>query len=117
MIWLTIGDYVSIHPDLKGDNLISFVEPRVSGYTVGLQADGVQTDEKGNFSLLYKSGASSENLKINDLNAGTPALEMRYINLWNKEVVIPTLICSCEIDLVLGILPADNAFTSAFFLA
>lgn len=85
----SIDDYVSAHPDLKNGDLITIEEPGLSGYTVCVQDDCVQTDPQGNFSLPNKSSASRVSIKVTDPNAGTPALEMRYINQWNKAVVIP----------------------------
>jgi murein DD-endopeptidase MepM/ murein hydrolase activator NlpD len=85
----SIDDYVSAHPDLKNGDLITIEEPGLSGYTVCVQDDCVQTGQQGNFSLPNKSGASRAYIKITDPNAGAPALAMRYINQWKKVVVIP----------------------------
>jgi hypothetical protein len=74
-----VNNYISAHPDLKNGDLITIEEPGLSGYTLCVQADCVQTDQQGNFSLPNKSGTSRVNIKITDPNAVNPALAMRYI--------------------------------------
>jgi hypothetical protein len=83
-----IATYVSVHPHIRDGDLVTIEEPGLSGYTVCVQSDCVQTDEQGNFSLPNPSGALRASIKITDPNAGTPTLVMRYINQWNKAVVI-----------------------------
>jgi murein DD-endopeptidase MepM/ murein hydrolase activator NlpD len=118
----SIDDYVSAHPDLKNGDLITIEEPGLSGYTVCVQADCVQTDQQGNFSLPNPSGASGANIKITDPNADNPALAMRYINDWKGPVVVPaytkdvdaatmarlTTIPGCDIDLAALVCKLDD---------
>jgi len=85
----SIDDYVSAQPDLNNGDIMTIEEPGLSNYTVCVQANCAQTDAEGNFSLPNPSGASSASIKITDSNAGTPPLEMRYINDWKGPVVIP----------------------------
>jgi len=84
----SIDDYVSAHPDIKDGDLITLEEPGLSNYTVCVQSDCVQTDEEGNFSLPNPSGASSVRIVVTDPYADFPAWAMRYINHWNKAIVI-----------------------------
>jgi hypothetical protein len=47
------------------------------------------TNAEGKFTTADPGISTSPTLKITDPDAGTPALEMRYINKWNGAVVIP----------------------------
>jgi len=85
-----VDDYVSAHPDIKDGDLITIEEPGLSGYTVCAETDCAQTDPQGNFSLPIKSGTSGAWIQIADPNAGTPTLAMRYINIWNSAVTVPS---------------------------
>jgi len=118
-----VNDYVSAHPDIKDGDLISIEEPGLSNYTVCVQADCVQTDAQGNFSLPIPSGASRASIQITDPNADNPALAMRYINDWKGPVVVPaytkdvdaatmarlTSIPGCDIDLAALVCKLNDA--------
>jgi len=85
-----VNDFVSTHSNLKNGDLITIQEPGLSGFTVCVQSECVQTDGQGNFLLPNTGGASSVSITITDPNAGTPALAMRHINQWNRTVVFPS---------------------------
>lgn len=82
-----LTDHIAAHPDLQDGDLITLEEPGLSGYGVCAGDSCATTGADGSFILPVAT--STSNLKITDPNAGTPALEMRYINKWNGPVVIP----------------------------
>ena len=82
-------DYVNAHPDLQTGDLITLDEPGLTGYTVCVADNCTVTDAGGSFTIANPGTSSSPRVAIADPNAGTPALEMRYVNLWNGAVVIP----------------------------
>jgi hypothetical protein len=84
-----VEDYVSAHPDIKDGDLITIEELGLSGYSVCVQSDCIETDAQGNFSLPNPSGAPSASIKITDPNADNPALAMRYINHWKGAITVP----------------------------
>jgi len=83
-----INDYVQAHPDFKKGDLVTIEEPALSGFIVCAAYICSTTDKEGKFTISNPT-SSALTLKITDPNAGTPALEMRYINKWNGSVVIP----------------------------
>jgi len=89
-------DYVNSHPDIKDGDLVTIEEPGLSGYTVCVQNNCVQTDEEGNFSLPNPSGASRASIKITDPYADFPAWAMRYINNWKGAVVVKAYTVAAE---------------------
>lgn len=84
-----ITAYVEDHPDIKDGDIITLEEPGLSGYTVCYKTDCILTDADGKFLIANPDTKMFYNITIADPNAGTPALEMRYINKWNKEVTVP----------------------------
>jgi hypothetical protein len=118
-----VDEYKSAHPDLKNGDLITIEEPGLSGYSVCILSDCVQTDAQGNFSLPNSGRATSVSIKITDPNADNPALAMRYINNWKGAVVVPaytkdvdtptmarlTTIPGCDADLVALVCKLDAA--------
>lgn len=82
-----ITAYINEHPELQDGDLITLEEPGLSNYTVCAKDICSTTGADGSFVL---PGATQNSyLNITDPNAGTPALEMRYINKWNKAVTVP----------------------------
>ena len=82
-----ITAYINEHPELQDGDLITLEEPGLSNYTVCAKDICSTTAADGSFVL---PGATQNSyLNITDPNAGTPALEMRYINKWNKAVTVP----------------------------
>ena len=84
-----INAYVAEHPDLKTGDLITLEEPGLSGYSVCAKSNCVTTDAEGKFQLIEPNVDRFLNITIKDPNAGTPELEMRYINKWKREVTVP----------------------------
>ena len=83
-----ISAYVSAHPDLKTGDLVTIEEPGLSGYTVCVGSACDETDAEGRFTITDPGAGQSAHLEITDPNAGTPALEMRYINQWKGPVTV-----------------------------
>jgi len=83
-----IEAYVAGHPELRDGDLITLEEPGLSGFTVC--AGDICTISTSDGSFVLPGAKSTSSLKIIDPNAGTPALEMRYINKWNKAVTVPS---------------------------
>lgn len=79
--------YVAEHPTLKDGDLITIGEPGLSNYTLCTTSNVCATTGADGGFVLPGVKATSY-LKITDPNAGTPALEMRYINKWNKAVTV-----------------------------
>ena len=84
-----IEAYVAGHPELIDGDLITLEEPGLSGYTVCAKSNCVTTDAEGKFQLVEPDVDRFLNISIKDPNAGTPALEMRYVNKWKGEVTVP----------------------------
>jgi len=107
-----IEAYVAGHPELKDGDLITLEEPGLSGYSVCAKSNCVTTDAEGKFQLVEPNVDRFLNISIKDPNAGTPALEMRYVNKWRGEVTVPeytkdieastmeqlTAVPGCEVD-------------------
>jgi len=114
--------YLAAHPEIADGDLVTMAEPGLSGYTVCIKEDCVQTDVQGNFSIPNPTGASSANLQITDPHAEDPALAMRYINHWKGPVTVPaytrevdtatmaklTLIPLCDADLEVLVCKLDG---------
>lgn len=86
---------VATYFDAYNNELISQVEPGLSGYEVCALVSGERfcskTNSSGNYSILgipVKSG-TKVSVKIVDPNAGVAELEMRYINITNGTITIP----------------------------
>jgi len=84
-----IADYVNTHPELKEGDQITIDEPILSGFIVCYHSECSTTDGNGNFTISDIGTNPYPKLNITDPNDNTPALTMRYINQWNKAVVIP----------------------------
>jgi murein DD-endopeptidase MepM/ murein hydrolase activator NlpD len=82
-----VKTYLLNHPELKTGDLITIEEPWLTGFSVCASSICDTTDADGKFSL--HTPTISSNLTIKDPNAGTPALEMRYINEWIGPVTVP----------------------------
>ncbi len=83
-----INAYLAEHPDLKDGDLVTLEEPALSGYTVCAGSNCVTTNDEGGFQLVKQDVDRSLDIKIEDPNAGTPALEMRYVNKWKRAVTV-----------------------------
>lgn len=83
-----INAYLAEHTDIKDGDLVTIEEPGLSGYTVCAGSNCVTTDAEGRFQLVEPEISRSVSVTIQDPNAGTPALEMRYINKWKRAVTV-----------------------------
>lgn len=84
-----ITAHMAEHSDIKDGDLVTLEEPGLSGYTVCAMSNCVTTDAEGKFQLLEPDIDRFLNITIKDPNVGSPALEMRYINKWKREVAVP----------------------------
>ena len=84
-----INAYEKSHSEFKKGDLISISEPGLSGYQVCVEKECSTTSQDGSFSIPNKTGRTTALLEITDPNANNPALAMRYINEWIRQVTIP----------------------------
>ena len=71
--------------------LVTVQEPSLQGISVCYKENCAITGTDGTYSFMLSGVTNGElvNLKLTDPNAETPSLALRYINKWNKSVVIP----------------------------
>jgi len=77
-------------PDNVGE-LVTATEPSLEGFTVCKANICTTTNANGKYALVLTDVKDGENIKlaITDPNSGDPALALRYVNIWNKAVVVP----------------------------
>lgn len=88
-------------PDAVGctpGQLVEVMEPDLAGLTVNLNVDNqtitTLTDSNGAYQVTIPGGSNGEEvmLSIQDPNEGNPELELRYINIWQYEAMIPAYV-------------------------